>query len=420
MTVTVIGVDGGRLPEGAEEVLGAARLVVGGRRHLRAHAPEHARSIELGPLEPALNALSVLAGDEIGVVLASGDPGFFGAVRALRERGIRCSVLPATSSVQRLMARVGRSWDDVTVVSAHGRDLSQAINVCRARPAVVVFTAPGAGPAQLGSGLSGWRRTMVVAEDLGGSGEKLTTVDPEDASRRTWQEPNLVLVLSDPDAVPGRGWFAGGEPVPPRSGWALPEDDFAHRDGMITKAEVRAVALARLAPRPGVLVWDVGAGSGSVAVECARMGAAVIAVESDEAQLVRLVANVTSHGVDVRVAEGAAPKALRELPRPDSIFVGGGGSDVVAACAHAGASRVVVALAALDRVAPTRQALRAAGYDVSGVQLSASRLAELPDGSSRLAATNPVVLVFGTRGDASEMSTVDAEDRVHEQRKEKL
>lgn len=397
MTVTVIGVDGGMLPEGSAAVLESAQLVVGGRKHLDAHAPQHARRFEIGPLEPALNALSSMSGTEAGVVFASGDPGFFGAVRALRERGIRPSVLPAPSSVQRLMAGVGRSWDDLPVVSAHGRDLTRAVNVCRARPAVVVLTAPGAGPAQLGSGLDGWRRTFVVAEDLGGPHEKLTTVEPAEAALRSWREPNVVLCVAELDAIPQRGWYAGGEPVPPSSGWALPEDEFSHRDGVITKSEVRAVALAKLAPRPGVLVWDVGAGSGSIAVECARMGAATIAVESDEAQVVRLVTNAAGHGVDVRVAEGEAPKALRDLPRPDAVFVGGGGSDVVTACAHSGASRIVVALTGLDRVAPTRDTLVGAGFSVEGVQLSAHRLPELSDGPARLVAEDPVILVFGWR-----------------------
>ncbi|MDR7300670.1 precorrin-6y C5,15-methyltransferase (decarboxylating) subunit CbiE [Haloactinomyces albus] len=396
MTVTVIGIDGGPLPDGAEEALRSAKLVVGARRHLRAHAPADARTLELGSLDSALGALSSLTAEENGVVLASGDPGFFGMLRVLREKGIRCSVLAATSSVQRLMARVGRPWDDVSVVSAHGRDLTPAINVCRARSAVVVLTAPGAGPAQLGSGLTGWRRTMIVGEDLGGANETVTTLAPAEAAERTWREPNIVLCLSDPDGVPARGWRAGGEPVPP-AGWALHEDEFAHRNGMITKAEVRAVAVSKLAPRPGTLVWDVGAGSGSIAVECARLGAATIAVESDEAQVVRLVTNAAGHGVDVRVEEGAAPKALRELPKPDSVFVGGGGSEVVTACAHVGASRVVVALAALDRVTSTRAALSSAGYEVEGVQLSANRLAELPGGLSRLEAANPVMLISGVR-----------------------
>lgn len=403
MAVTVIGIDGGPLPEGAEEALRSARLVVGARRHLETHVPEGVRTLELGPFDPALNALSSLSTEELGVVLASGDPGFFGALRTLRERGVRCSVLPATSSVQQLMARTGRSWDDVTVVSAYGGDLSRAINVCRARPAVVVLTSPGAGPAQLGSGLRGWRRTLTVGEQLGEADERLTTLDPDEAAQRTWQEPNIVLCMADPDAVPRRGWFAGGEPVPP-DGWALPEDEFSHREGVITKAEVRAVAVARLAPRPGTLVWDVGAGSGSVAVECARLGAATIAVESDGTQVVRMITNAAGHGVDVRVEEAEAPKALRELPKPDAVFVGGGGPDVLTACAYAGASRIVVALAALDRVTSTRDALSSAGYEVEGVQLSVNRLAEAADGAARLEAADPVVLISGWRKNEREVS----------------
>ncbi len=397
MTVTVIGVDRNRLPDGSTAVLERARLVVGPVRYLEAHAPEDARTLDLDPREAALGALSSLAGTESGVVLVPGDPGFFGVVRELHERGIRCSALPSTSSVQQLMARVGRSWEDVAVVDADHGNLGRAINVCRARQATVVLTAHAAGPAQLGSGLEGWRRTMIVAEGLGGVDETLTTLDPAEAAKKTWREPNLVLCLADVDAAPERGWIAGGEPHPPVSGWGLSEDAFSHRDGMVTTAEVRAVALAKLAPRPGTLVWDVGAGSGSVAVECARLGAATIAVESDGAQVVRMVTNAAGHGVDVRIEEGEAPKVLRDLPKPDSIFVGGGGADVVASCAHAGASRVVVALAALDRVGSTRDALRHAGYEVEGVQLTASRLAELPDGAACLEPASPTVLISGVR-----------------------
>jgi precorrin-6Y C5,15-methyltransferase (decarboxylating) len=166
---------------------------------------------------------------------------------------------------------------------------------------------------------------------------------------------------------------------------------------MITKAEVRAVAIARLAPRPGCLVWDVGAGSGSVAVECARLGAAALAVERRIDDAERVTANADAHGVEVRVVPGAAPAALAGLPRPDAVFVGGGGPDVVTAAAAAGPERIVVALAALDRIVPSRSALLAAGYRVDGVQLAASRLAELPDGAVRLAATNPIVLLWGDR-----------------------
>ncbi|MFI9384769.1 precorrin-6y C5,15-methyltransferase (decarboxylating) subunit CbiE [Kutzneria sp. NPDC052558] len=397
MTITVIGVDGAALPPGGEALLDKATLVVGGRRHLDLHVRNGATTIELGALDKALEALAAhTAAHGPAVVLASGDPGYFGVLRALRDKGIRPQVVPAPSSVQRLAALAGRPWDDVTVVSAHGRGLRQALNVCRARPAVAVLTAPGAGPAELAAGLGGWRRTLIVAEDIGGD-EIVSTVDAADAAMRTWREPNVVLCLADPDAVAPRGWLAGGEPLPGTAGWALSEDEFAHRDGMVTKSEIRAVALARLAPAPGTLIWDVGAGSGSVAVECARFGAAVVAVERDPVQCVRIIANVTTHGVDVRVVEAEFLAAVHGLPQPDAIFVGGGGTKVVRAAASVGAPRIVVSLAAVDRVAPARDALRENGYTVEGVQLSASRLADLPDGSSRLSAVNPVTVVWGVR-----------------------
>ncbi|MHA6626196.1 precorrin-6y C5,15-methyltransferase (decarboxylating) subunit CbiE [Pseudonocardia sichuanensis] len=388
----MIGIDGGGLPSGADDALARAEVVLGGARHLRSvPVPPSASRVELGPVEPAL---ARLAGRR-GVVLASGDPGFFGIVRLLRERGYEPVVLPARSSVQLLFARLGRSWDDVAVVSAHGRALGPAVNVCRARPAVAVLTAPGAGPAEIGAALDGWSRTLVVAEDLGGPDERLTTLPAAEAAARDWHPLTVVLSLRDPDAVPPRSWCAGGEPVPPDGGWALPDDAFDHRAGMVTKAEVRALVLARLAPRPGALVWDVGAGSGSVAVECARLGAAALAVERRADDAARIAANAVAHGVDVRVVAGEAPAALAGLPRPDAVFVGGGGPEVVAATT--GADRVVVALAALDRIAPTRAALHAAGLAVDGVQLAASRFADLPGGSVRLAATNPITILWGTR-----------------------
>jgi precorrin-6Y C5,15-methyltransferase (decarboxylating) len=132
-------------------------------------------------------------------------------------------------------------------------------------------------------------------------------------------------------------------------------------------------------------------------VECARLGAAVIAVEHDAQARERIARNAGAHGVEVRVVRGTAPAVLAGLPAPDAVFVGGGGPDVVTAAAASGAGRVVVALAALDRAAPTRAALRDAGFAVGGGQLVASRLAELPDGAVRLAGTNPVLLVWGER-----------------------
>ncbi|GGK02862.1 precorrin-6y C5,15-methyltransferase subunit CbiE [Streptomyces camponoticapitis] len=417
--ITVIGTGTGTpLSADSLRALAEATLVVGGRRHLKEAAavaglPEGIPRVELGPLAPALDVIARHhAGADAGraVVLASGDPGLFGIVRALAGRfgAGALDVRPAAPSVAVAFARIGLPWDDAVVVSAHGRDLRTAVNVCRAHPKVGVLTGPGAGPAELGAALAGTGlpRTLVVASALGDpDGERVQRLSPAEAAGREWPEPlTVVLCLDEVRAhAPVPRTLAGSGPGPAR--WALGEEEFAHRDSMITKFEVRALALARLGPRTGDLVWDVGAGSGSVAVECARFGAAAIAVEKSPDGVERVRANALAHGVDVQTVHGAAPAALSRLPDPDAVFVGGGGrelSAVVTECARRARRTVVVSVAALDRVPAVRAALTDAGFATGGVLLHSSRLAPLPGDVTRLAATNPVFLLWGDRPAAPE------------------
>ncbi|MFJ5556295.1 precorrin-6y C5,15-methyltransferase (decarboxylating) subunit CbiE [Streptomyces sp. NPDC093250] len=400
--ITVVGMGAGA-PAGADVAAGA-ELVVGGRRHLDAvRLPEGAERVVLGPLAPALDTVEkYVAEDRPVVVLASGDPGFFGIVRALAERFEpgRLDVRPGVPSVAAAFARVGLPWEDAVVVSAHGRDPRTAVHLCRALPKVAVLTGPGAGPAELGAALRDHARVLVVASALGGARERVERVTPAEAAARDWGTAvNVVLCLDEARALGPVRTVAGAQDGP--AGWALAESEFAYRDSMITKFEVRALALARLGPRPGELVWDVGAGSGSVAVECARLGAAVTAVEKTPDGVERVRANAVAHGVDVRVVHGRAPEALDGLDGdPDAVFVGGGGRElpaVVTACARRARRTVVVALAALDRVPAVREALTGAGFDCDGVLLQSSRLSPLPGDVTRLAATNPVFLLWGVR-----------------------
>lgn len=330
-------------------------------------------------------------------MLASGDPGFFGIVRALRCRGLAVCVIPAVSSVALAFARAGLPWDDAVVVSAHGRDPRPALNLCRAHPKVAVLTGPGAGPAEIGVALDGWPRRLIVCEHLGSPAERVTECEAAQAAARPWQDPNIVLVLADahsPTPAAGSPRWVWPPTSAPAGGWALAEDAFDAQDAVITKAEVRALALARLAPAPGTLVWDVGAGAGSVAVECARFGAAVIAIERSEERCARIRQNADRHGVDVRVINGVAPEALTGLPAPDAVFVGGGGPGVVAAVARTRPAKIVTALAAIERAGQAHAALTTAGYPVAGALIQAARLAPLPGDAHRLAGTNPVFLLW--------------------------
>lgn len=383
--VTVVGCDGGPPPPGAVPAIDSATLLVGAARHLDAHpGAATAQRIVLGDVAAAVTRIVAHPGPV--VVLASGDPGFFGIVRALRRAGLTPAVLPAVSSVAHAFARIGEPWDDAVVVSCHGRDLRRVVNVCRAHRKVAVLTAPGAGPAQLAEALRGLPRRLVVASRLGSPDERIG--GPEDAA-----DPNVTLVLGETDGGGPARWLAGANPAP--AGWALAEEAYLHRDSMITKSEVRAVALSRLGPRLGDLVWDVGAGSGSVAVECARFGAAVVAVDRDPAACELTGRNAAAHHVDVCVVPGTAPAALAGLPDPDAVFVGGGGPAVLAACLDRRPARLVAAYAAVERAGPALAALTAAGYLATGTQVQANRLLPLPDGTHRLAATNPVHLICG-------------------------
>jgi len=390
MNVTVIGCDGRPFGPDATDALASARLVIGAPRHLRvAPVPAHAEQRELKHLDDALDTIAARQGPT--VVLASGDPGFFGIVRALRARGIRPYVIPAVSSVADAFARVGLDWDDALVVSAHGRDPHKALAAALASPKTAILTAPGTAPG-LARDLHAAGKRVYAVELIGTPEEKVSVLPAETGLA----DPNILIAL-DPDHAPGEPRWLAGHPGAP-DGWALPEDAFEHRDSMITKPEVRALVLARLGPGPGRTIWDVGAGSGSVAVECARFGAHVIAVESDPAQCDRIRRNAERHQVSLRVHHGRAPEALTALPPADAVFAGGGDHAVLeAAIQHADPQRIVVTLAAVDRVAETAALLAARGYQAEGLQLQASRLTPLPGGHHRLAAQNPVFVLWGQR-----------------------
>jgi precorrin-6Y C5,15-methyltransferase (decarboxylating) len=262
---------------------------------------------------------------------------------------------------------------------------------------VAVLTQPGFGPRELARALAGSGRRIVVAERLGEPDERVVEGPTEEIAAGEFADPNVVLCLDPARSVAGKGRLSA--PRGPER-WALPEDAFEHRAGMITKTEVRALALARLGPGLGDLVWDVGAGSGALGIECARLGAAAIAVEREGDECERARRNAAAHGVALEVVHGEAPAALADLPEPDAVFIGGAGPalpQVLELCAARARRALVVALATVERTAPTAAELERAGYAVEGVMLAASRLRELGEGH-RLAAENPVFVMSGARG----------------------
>jgi precorrin-6Y C5,15-methyltransferase (decarboxylating) len=408
--VHVVGLAGDRpaTPDGAR-ALTAATLVAGGAPQLAAlrarsggEAPE---TVVLGaPLSAALDRIA--AHDGPVAVLASGDPGWFGIVRALADRvgPDRLVVHPAPSSVARAFAAVALPWDDARVVSAHARGAAgttAALGALLAGPKVAVLTSPASGPAALAAAYAAIpgapRRTMAVCERLDVPEQRVTVGRPGEIAAGTFADPNVLLAWSPAHAVsPAR---TAVQPERGATSWALPEEAFAHRDGMITKREVRAAALAHLGPGPGDVVWDVGCGSGSVAVECARLGAGVIALDHDEGAVALTRENAAAHGVELAAFAAAAPAALTGLPDPDVAFVGGGGAElqaIVDLCAGRVRRAVVVTLATLERIGPLLAQLEAAGLQAEGTLVQSARLRPFV-GQHRLQPVNPTAVLVGRR-----------------------
>ena len=333
VTVAGIGADGwpGLSPL-ATSAIERAAVIAGGPRQL-ALLPERvaARRVLLpSPLLPGLAGL-VDAHAEAGlVVLASGDPMFYGIgstlVRLLGADRVR--VLPHPSSVSLAAARLGWPLDDTDVVSLVGRPLSLLHPLLQPGRRVLALVAEPTAAADVRSLLDtrGFGPSPVtLLADLGGAGEVVAPADGRPHSRLA------ILAIEcrlDPAA-------AGLLPRVP----GLPDTAFEH-DGQLTKREIRALTLAALAPVPGQLLWDVGAGSGSVGIEWMRVHPAsrAIAIEPKESRRDRITCNAAALGVPgLRVVAGEAPAALAGLPAPDAVFIGGGVSvpGVVDACAAA-------------------------------------------------------------------------------------
>ena len=361
-------------------------LVVGGHRHL-VHAPPGARTAVIeGDVAAVLDAVAAEPGTVC--VLASGDPGFFGIVRKLAARfgADALDVHPAPSSVALAFARLGLPWDDCLVVSAHGRALDEAAMAAAAVRKAAVLVSPDSPPEALGKellALGCTPRQVAVCTRLGLDDERIERTDLDGLATGRFDPLSVVVLLADDGIAPAKSLT-----------WGRPESTFAARAGMVTKSEVRAVALGKLDLPPTGVLWDIGAGSGSVAIECAALcpGLDVYAVERNPDDLDRIRANGRTHGVDITVVAGEAPAVLASLPDPDRAFVGGGGLavlDAVVSRLRLGGT-VVASYAALDRAAAAADRLG------NLVQVNAARGERLPDGGWRLAAENPVFLVWGT------------------------
>ncbi len=326
MTVVGIGADGwDGLTVAAKELVDGAAVVLGGARHLTMlpDVPDQIRESWPSPLLDGLpDLLGKFDGYEV-VALASGDPLVSGIASTLVELLGKDSVtvVPALSSVALARARMRWSAESTEVVTLVGRDPHLVARSLAPGLRLLILSSDGSTPGEVAALLTaaGYGASpMTVLADLGSADESRT-----DSVAATWGDEespalNVVAVELASSGARPLGFVAG-----------LPEDAFEH-DGQITKRDVRASALARLAPMPGQLMWDVGAGAGSVGIEWLRAHPTcrAVAIEAREDRAARIGRNASTLGVPaLAVVQGHAPEVLEGLDAPDAIFVGGGATE---------------------------------------------------------------------------------------------
>jgi len=371
--LTIIGVgEDGALSSTARALIDEASTVFGGARHLALVGPTK------GAQRPWPSPFSIGVAEVFArrgaptVVLASGDPFFFGVGATLAEKIAREEIfcLPAPSTFALVAARLAWSQQDCALLSLHGRAFERVTPHLQPGRKLIALSWDETTPARLATHLAerGFGRSAVhVLENLGGPREQVRSAMATDFTLQDISPLNAVAVelMADPDA----------RVIPLTPG--LPDEWFEH-DGQLTKRDVRAVTLSALAPRKGERLWDIGAGAGSIAIEWMLADPAnrAVAIERKEARAARIARNAAALGVpDLEILRGAAPAALQGLARPDAIFIGGGGRDTLEAAwaALPSGGRIVVNAVTIETQALLFDAFATRGGDLVQVQIARAR-----------------------------------------------
>jgi precorrin-6Y C5,15-methyltransferase (decarboxylating) len=408
IVIVGIGDDGlAGLTEAARRVVNEADVVLGAPATLRLLTDAPGRRVPLDPDMPAaLRQVREALAARRPILVSGGDPLFYGVARYLCDRlgKEHFEVLPHVSSMQLAFARVKESWEDAYLTNLAGRPIETVFDRIRTAEKVGLFSSDDYPPSKLARalldrGIDYFR--AYVCENLGSPDERVTQAELSDLVGMEFAPLNVLILLRKPDR-PDR---AGG---PPRHRlFGNPDDAFAQsqpKSGLITQAEVRSIALAQLDVRPTSLVWDIGAGSGSVAIEAAQLAAQgqVYAIEPDPNDLSLIRANAETFGVpNVRPVAGMAPEALEGLPDPDAIFVGGTDRQVgeVLKAAYArlvAGGRLAVNVATVDGLASAHETLRTLAGEVRLWNVSVARGIEQMD-RVRFQAVNPTFLLVVTK-----------------------
>jgi len=412
-TVYVIGIglDGAvGLAEGVRQLVEQATLLIGSDRHL-SYFPNHpAKRLVLGDFIQAIQEIRHQLADSGGciVVLVSGDPLFFGLGRLLLEElpPEKLTFYPHLSSVQLAFNRIKVPWQDARLISAHGRSVDELIQALQqGAEKIAVLTDRNNTPNAIARVLLALdlpsNYQLWVCENLGGEAERVQSYSTAEIVEQTFAPLNVVVLLRQSDSALQPQLDLASLPQ-----LGLPDNlflSFSDRPGLMTKREVRLLVIGELALKPGQIIWDIGAGTGSVSIEIGRLfpTSKVYAIEKTAAGTALISQNCRRFQVENVISiHGNAPEILHALPNPNRIFIGGSGgnlSQILDACSRLAPSGVLVlALATLEHLNTALDWLKATSnwnYQLLQVQLSRS----VPIGNlTRFAPLNPVTIVSAT------------------------
>lgn len=403
VTIIGLGLSPNDLTDAHKTIIKGAEVLMGGKRHLSYFKDTGAVKKEITKdLKAAVDYIQTHMKHKRIVVLTSGDPLFFGIgsvlVRELEPEQIQ--VMPNISTITAAFARIKEPWNNVPVVSLHGRSREPALlGALKNHETVAVFTDPEKNPAWLADFLisKGVKElNMGVFERLGSQEEKIGLYELETAANLKFSDPNVVILKHKPHSKPlSQPLFIG-----------LSEDLFEHEDGLITKTEIRAVTLAKLKLLPHHTLWDLGAGSGSVSIEAAVLleRGRIIAVEQNKERIEQIKTNIQRFGAfNIEVLQAVLPDGLDGLPAPDRVFIGGGGRNMAQIISKTAAlikpgGVMVINTVLTANLETAKKTLRSNGFDTEIVQVQIHRSKAMP-WSERFEALNPVWIISGQKTD---------------------
>lgn len=382
------------------EIIRSADLLIGGQRHLACfrHLQLNTHAIT-GRIEEVIDVIQHQKTDQRIVVLASGDPLLYGIGARLTKALApdRVTVLPNISTVAAAFARIKAPWDDARIVSLHGRDRKyHLLEALKCGAPVAVLTDHKQTPDWLAGWLTDQGVTdiqMVVFEQMGTAEERIGRFNLPQAAAQQFNQPNMAILLQNSTDGAGKTLHFG-----------MADEAYDHQRGLITKSEVRAVTLAKLCLKPGLTLWDLGAGSGSVGIEASVLlgPGRIVAVEQKPERVGMIKENAKRFGVyNHQTVQAELPEGMEKLPSPDRVFIGGGGrslTEIIQRSSErlAADGIIVVNTVLLDNMTTAVNVLETAGLASDVVQLQVNRSKSMP-WSRRLEANNPVWIITGKK-----------------------